>query len=100
MRAVEWTAWARADLLAIVDYISDDNPEAAQCLMDELETKAAQLPAHPDLYRPGRVAGTREMVVAANYLVVYGVDPTTIRVLRVLHARQQWPAAAEASDPA
>ncbi|WP_084187524.1 type II toxin-antitoxin system RelE/ParE family toxin [Cupriavidus sp. SK-4] len=71
MRAVEWTAWARADLLAIVDYISDDNPDAAQHLKDELQAKAACLPEHPWLYRAGRVAGTREMVVGANYVVVY-----------------------------
>ncbi|WP_455289292.1 type II toxin-antitoxin system RelE/ParE family toxin [Cupriavidus necator] len=31
------------------------------------------------------------MVVAANYLVVYAVDATSIRILRVLHAAQQWP---------
>jgi addiction module RelE/StbE family toxin len=91
VRAVEWTRWARADLLAIVDYISDDNPDAAQSLKDDLEAKAARLPEHPELYRAGRVAGTREMVVAANYLVVYAVDATSIRILRVLHAAQQWP---------
>jgi len=33
----EWTATAIADLLAIVDYISDDNPAAAQALKDEVE---------------------------------------------------------------
>jgi plasmid stabilization system protein ParE len=27
---LEWRETARADLLAIVDYISDDNPDAAQ----------------------------------------------------------------------
>ncbi|MDX6007269.1 type II toxin-antitoxin system RelE/ParE family toxin [Cupriavidus necator] len=51
MRALEWTAWARADLLAIVDYISDDNLDAAQHLKDELQAKAACLPEHPWLYR-------------------------------------------------
>jgi len=34
----------RADLLAIVDYISDDNPEAAQQLKDEIETKVGKPP--------------------------------------------------------
>jgi toxin ParE1/3/4 len=33
---LEWRATARADLLAIIDYISDDNPEAAQRLKAEL----------------------------------------------------------------
>jgi plasmid stabilization system protein ParE len=29
-RALEWREAAQADLRAIVEYISDDNPEAAQ----------------------------------------------------------------------
>jgi plasmid stabilization system protein ParE len=46
---LEWRRAARADLLAIVDYISDDNPDAAQRLKDDIETKAAKLPEHPKL---------------------------------------------------
>ncbi|WP_332767896.1 type II toxin-antitoxin system RelE/ParE family toxin [Phenylobacterium sp.] len=53
-------------MLAIIDYISDDNPDAAQKLKDDIEAKAAKLPEHPKLYRLGRVAGTREMVVRSN----------------------------------
>nr|WP_194957269.1 type II toxin-antitoxin system RelE/ParE family toxin [Achromobacter xylosoxidans] len=78
-------------MLAIVDYISDDNPDAAQRLKDDIETKAAQLPARPALYRPGRIAGTREMVVRANYIIVYAADALAVRILRILHAAQQWP---------
>lgn len=91
MPDLEWSQPARADLLAIVDYISDDNPDAAQWLKDDIEAKAAKLPEHPRLYRPGRIEGTREMVVRANYIVVYMEDPFTVRILRVLHAAQQWP---------
>ncbi|CDZ64407.1 StaB [Neorhizobium galegae bv. orientalis] len=91
MPELEWSETARADLLAIVDYVSDDNPDAAQRLKDDIETKAEKLPEHPRLYRPGRVEGTREMVVRANYIVVYTEDPLTVRILRVLHAAQQWP---------
>ena len=91
MPELEWLEPARADLLAIVDYISDDNPDAAQRLKDDIEAKAAKLPEHPRLYRPGRIEGTREMVVRANYIVVYTEDPLTVRILRVLHAAQQWP---------
>ena len=90
-RALEWREAARADLLAIVDYISDDNPDAAQRLKDEIEDKAFKLLVRPKLYRPGRVAGTREMVVRPNYIVVYVEDDRTIVILRVLHAAQQWP---------
>ncbi|HET7663843.1 MAG TPA: type II toxin-antitoxin system RelE/ParE family toxin [Rhodanobacteraceae bacterium] len=92
MRKLEWTVWARSDLLAIVDYISDDNPDAAQHLKDELERKAERLREFPGLFRLGRVPGTREMVAHANYVVVYAEDDSTVRILRVLHAAQQWPA--------
>ena len=63
MPVLEWREAARAGLLAIIDYISDDNPDAAQRLKDEIEAKVAKLPEHPTLYRPGRVVGTREMVI-------------------------------------
>jgi toxin ParE1/3/4 len=88
---VEWKDMARADLLAIVDYISDDNPDAAQQLKDDIEAKTSQLPFHPDIYRPGRIAGTREMVAHPNYIVVYAVNSRAITILRVLHAAQSWP---------
>lgn len=91
MLRLEWKATAVADLLAIVDYISDDNPDAAQVLKDEIEAKVSRLREQPRLYRVGRVAGTREMVVRSNYIVVYAEDADTVTILRVLHAAQQWP---------
>ncbi|MGO4701685.1 type II toxin-antitoxin system RelE/ParE family toxin [Dyella sp. 2RAB6] len=93
MPDVEWRQTARADLLAIIDYISDDNPDAAQRLKDDIEARVAGLPAQPRLYRSGRVAGTREMVVRPNYVVVYAELRNVIAILRILHAAQQWPPA-------
>ena len=91
MRGLEWKTLAVADLMAIVDYISDDNPKAAQALKEDIETKVLRLRDNPRLYRVGRVDGTREMVVRSNYLVVYAETPHTITILRVLHAAQKWP---------
>ena len=91
MLALEWRSTARADLLAIIDYISDDNPDAAQALKDEIETKVAMLLSHPKAFREGRVDGTRELVVRPNYVVVYIESPSVITLLRILHAAQQWP---------
>lgn len=91
MQGLEWSELARCDLLSIVEYIADDNPDAAQRLKDDIEAKAAKLPQNPELYRPGRVPGTREMVTSANYIVVYRVGAEHVRILRVLHAAQQWP---------
>ncbi len=39
-RRLEWRRVARADLLAILDYISDENPEAAMRLVRRLKLKS------------------------------------------------------------
>ena len=91
MPVLEWKATAVADLLSIIDYISDDNPDAAQALKDEIEGKTLRLPEYPQMYRVGRVYGTREMIVRPNYIVVYSESPDAVTVLRILHAAQQWP---------
>jgi toxin ParE1/3/4 len=72
-------------------YIAEDNPAAALELDLEFEAKADPLPKHPKLYKPGRMKGTREIVVRPNYVMVYAIEGDTITILRVLHTSQQWP---------
>ncbi len=93
MPELEWLELARKDLLGIVDYISDDNPHAAQRVKDDIEMKAEKLPEFPKMGRPGRVEGTREILVWSNYILVYQEDALAVRILRVLHAMQLWPPA-------
>lgn len=95
--SLEWRAAARADLLAIVDYISDDDPPAAQALLNEIEAKVAALPANPKKYALSkRAPGYRQLTVRSNYLVFYRLlseeTPLVIEVVAVVHARRQWPA--------
>ncbi|GAB82202.1 type II toxin-antitoxin system RelE/ParE family toxin [Shimwellia blattae] len=71
----------------IIDYIEQYNPAASRKLHQPIVHVAKSLPHHPYLYRPGRVAGTREIVFHPNYLVVYHINDTEIEILRVLHAR-------------
>ncbi|MDL2286870.1 type II toxin-antitoxin system RelE/ParE family toxin [Desulfococcaceae bacterium OttesenSCG-928-F15] len=91
MLKLEWQEEARLDLIAIIEYISDDNPRAAQELKDEIELKVSRLISRPLLYKKGRIAGTREMLVRKNYIVVYAVQNQGVSVLRVLHTSQKWP---------
>jgi addiction module RelE/StbE family toxin len=72
-------------------FIAQDNPLAALELDDEIEEKTAALIKHPRLYKPGRMKGTREMVVRPNYVVVYQDGKQAVTILRVLHTAQQWP---------
>ncbi|ABM40237.1 type II toxin-antitoxin system RelE/ParE family toxin [Polaromonas naphthalenivorans] len=89
---LEWRQQAIDDLVEIVEYIAEDNPDAAQELKDEIEEKAAKLPDHPKLYKPSpRVKGMRELVARSNYIVLYRETPTLVEVVNVFHARQQWP---------
>jgi toxin ParE1/3/4 len=80
-------------LATIIEYIAERNDVAALDLADDIERATSQLPQHPYLYRPGRVAGTREIVVHPNYPVVYRVQATVIEIVTVLHSRQQYPTA-------
>ena len=89
---LEWRPQASADLLEIVAYIADDNPDAAQELKDEIEAKADKLPDHPRLYKPSvRVKGLRELIVRSNYIVLYRESPELVEVVNVIHARRPWP---------
>lgn len=84
-----WTRPAAADRREIRAYIAQDNPAAALAL-DALFSRAAdRLLAHPGLGRPGRAAGTRELVAHRNYLLIYDLNAEQVRVL---HVARQWPA--------
>lgn len=91
MREIKWRQIALNDLLGIVNYIADDNPDAAQLLHDEVKLKVLALAENPFMYRTGRAPDTREMAVRKHYVVVYGFDDKKVYVLRVLHTAQLWP---------
>ena len=88
-----WRPMANADREHIFDYIAQDNPRAALALDEDFSAKVAMAAQRPALYKPGRVPGTREIVVRPNYILVYRIEDEggTLVVLRVLHAAQQWP---------
>lgn len=90
---VEWSHISLRDRDEIFDYIVADNASAAQEIDLKIEGDVDSLLDHPHRGRPGRVAGTRELVIANTpYIVAYKIDRTTIRVLRVIHGARRWPA--------
>lgn len=89
---LEWRPEAEIDLIEFVDFISDDDPDAAQELKDEIEVKAAKLPNHPKLYKASlRVKGMRELIVRSNYIVLYRETPELVEIVSIVHARCQLP---------
>jgi addiction module RelE/StbE family toxin len=90
--SIRWTRLARADVSAIFDYIASENPAAAERLIEEIDRHVQRLAVHPGLGRPGRCAGTRELVISGtSYIAAYRVRGGEAQVLRVLHGARQWP---------
>jgi toxin ParE1/3/4 len=91
MRLVEWRPAAEDDLLAILTYIAEANVQAATDLQIRVDRALRHLGANPYLYKPSdRVEGAREIVISPNYILFYQVT-STIEVLTIVHARQQFP---------
>ena len=80
------------DLDDIAGYISQDNPEAARRTVRRLWTAVKSFAEQPEMGRPGRVHGTRELVVSDTpFVVPYRVVGSEIEILRVLHGARDWP---------
>jgi plasmid stabilization system protein ParE len=78
--------------LALRAYIARDNPEAAADVALMLLAAVERLAELPNLGRPGRLAGTRELVVPGTpYVIPYRVKPERLEIIAVFHGRQQWP---------
>ncbi len=89
---LRWTRPALRDLEAIGDYIARENPAAAARVATVILDQADQLAEFPDMGRPGRVPGTRELVVADTAFVVpYRVREGEVEILAVFHGSRQWP---------
>ncbi|KPY57583.1 hypothetical protein ALQ08_200255 [Pseudomonas syringae pv. delphinii] len=86
-----WRQRARMSLAKIIRYISNEDPQAAQAILERLQSAILPVADHPYLYRPGRVPGTRELVAHPNYVLVYRVAIERIEVVNVIHARQEYP---------
>lgn len=87
-----WSAFALSDRDGIFTHIEADNPSAAVTVDERIVAAVRRLWDFPESGRPGRIAGTRELVITGTpYIAAYAVTDTTVRILRVLHGAQQWP---------
>ncbi len=93
VKALKWRPMAIADRDTIMEHIAADNATAAVELDAEFEAHADHACRTPTLYKPGRIKGTREIVVHPNDVMIYRVEAAAIVIVRVLHAAQQWPTA-------
>ncbi len=95
MPQIAWRSQAQDDLGEIFRHVFQFQPQAAWRLRDTIMRQVELLAAHPALGRPGRVPGTRELVVPSTpYIVAYTFDARhdVVQVLAVIHGARLWPA--------
>lgn len=91
---IRWLRTALVNLHAESEHIARDNPNAAARVVTAIAEAVERLKRYPAMGRPGRVTGTRELVVPDTpYIVPYRVRGDSIEVLRVFHAARRWPTA-------
>jgi addiction module RelE/StbE family toxin len=87
--AVEWSAAALRDVAQHVTYIDQFNPSAANSVARHILDAGNGLRIFSHRGRPGRIAGTRELVAVYPYILVYEIERDQVRILRVWHGAQR-----------
>ena len=87
-----WSPAALGDLSSIHDFIAEDNPDAAQRVVETIYLYAEEQLSMPRTGRPGRVAGTYELVIPKlPYIVPYRLVEGRVEIARVYHTSRLWP---------
>lgn len=87
-----WTRLALADLDNAYGYIAEDNPSAALRVIERVEKAVDALRRHPEIGRPGRVSGTRELIIPGTpFIAAYRIKDKRLEVLAVIHGARRWP---------
>ncbi len=87
---IVFTRTALRDLEHIHAYIARDDPGRAYEVLSRIRVAINRLAIYPAWGRTGRKPGTRELIVPhLPYRVPYRVRGKQVRILRVLHMRQQ-----------
>jgi len=89
---VRWLRLALADIDEMAEFISKENKTAAEKVVKLIYDRVHLLVQHPDIGRPGRVPGTRELYIDGTpFIVPYRIQKDEIQVLRVFHGARKWP---------
>lgn len=90
---VVWSRRAIRHLVQLREYIERDSEQNAALVASRILKAVDLLSTYPGMGRPGRVLGTRELVVPDTaYIIPYRVRCERIELIAVFHGRQKWPA--------
>ena len=93
MSALRWTAVAKADLDNLWFHIAQGSVNAADQYLSGLEVAALRHAANPEMGRHEpelceRFADSIRSFRFRNHRLYYGIRPDEVRVIRVLHVKQ------------
>lgn len=89
---VRWTRRALREQDQAFEWIVKENPRAAREVIERTYAATRLLADNPRMGRPGRINGTRELVVSRTpYIIVYRVARDDVEILAVIHQAQDWP---------
>jgi toxin ParE1/3/4 len=88
---VVWSRRAIRHLASLREYIEKDSARNAQVVAKRILNAVDLLQSHPEMGRPGRVVGTRELVVPDTpYIIPYRVRSGRLELIAVFHGHQKW----------
>jgi toxin ParE1/3/4 len=86
-----WSDEALKDMISIFEVITESSPQNALVVDDRINEQVEMLSDFPLSGKLGRLSGTRELVIdKATSIVVYRVEDTRVRIVRVIHGGQLW----------
>ena len=89
---VVWSSRAIRHLTAIREFIEKDSDQNAALTVERILYAIEILATQPQMGRPGRLTGTRELVISGTpYIVPYRVRRERLELLAVFDGRRQWP---------
>ncbi len=75
-----------------IAYIATASLKNADLVAERILQCSNLLGEAPQIGRPGRIPGTRELPVRkTNYILIYRIDGDEVSVIRILHGHQDWP---------
>jgi addiction module RelE/StbE family toxin len=87
---VQWTRRALHDLADIRAFVAADDPRVARRIAQAILKAADRLSIMPRRGRPGRVAGTRELILPGwPWILVYHAAGDRVYVLAVRHSARE-----------
>ena len=88
---VLWTPEAQQDRIAIWEHLAAENPPAAVKMDERFSEAAALVSRHPQIGKPGKIPGTRELIPHESYRFVYEIHDGIAWVLALIHTARRWP---------